>query len=184
MSLKIYLSGAATFGGISSPNISLGRYPSSDEIQDAMIGNLFGTISEYNLHNLKNEVRAVILQNDSETDTLTDITMWSEYQTGFAARYQFGVVALTTDSCGDAIFPRSVASIYAMPSGVTFTENAEEGNSLVIGTLEPEMMIGLWIKRMPEAAVAYTDEELAQITNGELEPTTREDLLLHFNWTD
>lgn len=194
MSLKLYLSGAATFEGQSEPVRSLGQYPSSTEIQNASLNNLFGDISRYSVGLNKNEVRAIVLKNEGAT-TLAGLKVWFDYPNEESdsqdftndAEFDIQYIALTTDSCGDTVFPYSVTNPYSIPYNISFQSGKVfEENALLLPDLEPGMMLGIWIKRKLKASLQspLSADELVDILDGAVVLDTQEDIEMVFGWDD
>lgn len=188
--MQLFLSGASTFEGASEPSKSLGKYPSSTEVQNGLIGNLFPDISLYTVQLNKAEVRAIVLYNDGLT-TLTGLKVWLVYpydensEDDNIAEFELGYTAMTVDSCGDVIFPSSVTNPNAIPYNITFyPDKVGEVNALELPDLEAGLYLGLWIKRVlkDETQEPLSDTDLEAILDGELTQKTLEDISLVFSW--
>ena len=188
--MKLFLSGAVTFEGPSDPSKSLGGYPSSTEVQNGMIGNLFPNISLYTVQLNRSEVRAIAIHNNGLT-ILTNIRTWLTYpydensEDNNLAEFELGWVDLESDGCGGVRFPSSVNNPNALPYSVTFHANAVgEENALDLPNIEPDAYLGLWLKRVlkSETQVPATAEELEEILDGTVVPETLEDITLSFSW--
>ncbi len=188
--MKLFLSGAKTFEGASEPSKSLGGYPSSTEVQNGQIGNLFPNISLYTIQLNRAEVRAIVLHNEEEA-TLAGLKVWLVYpydensEDDNIAEFELGYAVLESDGCGGLRFPSSVTSPNALPYNVTFHANAVgEENALDLPDLESDLYLGLWLKRVlkDETQTPATDEELEAILDGDVVPETLEDITLQFVW--
>ena len=192
MGLKLFLSGAVTFEGPSEPSKSLGGYPSSTEVQNGQIGNLFPNISLYTIQLNRAEVRAIVLYNDGAT-TLTGLDTWliypqsedsdSDYDN--IAEFELGYAVLESDGCGGLRFPSSVTNPNALPYNVTFNANAVgQANALSLPDLEADQYLGLWIKRVlkDETQTPLSNDELEAILDEEVVLSIVEDITLQFIW--
>lgn len=191
MSLQLLYSGSRISNGSSEASTSIGGYPSNVEIQNNLIGNLFGDLSRYIINLNKDEVRAIVLKNTGSTP-LTGLKVWVEYpddgdseptQTNDAT-IQLGSVALVPDDCGDPKFPSSVTNVFATPYNITFTENEGELNALSLPDIAAGDVLGLWIKRKLKSSTQQplSDDDLIAILEGTLVLPTREDIKLIFSW--
>lgn len=189
--IQLLYSGARILSGSSEPSKSLGNYPSNIEVQNNLIGNLFGDLSRYVINLNRDEVRAIVIKNIG-ISTLTNLKVWVEYpddgdseptQTNDAT-IELGPVALVPDDCGDPKFPSSVTSAFATPYGVIFTGNEGEINALSLPDLPSGDIAGLWIKRKLRSSTQQplSDEDLTAILEGSLIPSTQEDIKLIFSW--
>lgn len=190
--MKIFYTGA-TAPNIAQPDPSksLGLYPSVTEIQNASLNNLFDALSKYTIQNGRDEVRAIILSNE-DVVTYSSLRAFIEHPDDSASddvladscTFKLAYVNLTTDSCGDIVFPYSVSNQYALPYNVTFVDANDFDEALVLPNLPPDTMIGLWIKRTitPAARQPLSNDDLVAILDGTLVLDTQENISLKFDW--
>jgi len=192
--LRIFYSGAKTAQGPQlNPNQSLGGFVSSTELVNGL-NNLFGTLSRLTLQTNKPQVRAIVLTNTGTTTIssfkafFTDTTGQNsdEFDDSYC-EFELQYVNLILDSCGSPIFPYSVTNDYQSPLGVTFIANCYNlTNALQLPDLEPDMSIGLWIKRKIKSTALepLSDETLKAISEGSLILPIEENIDLTFDWID
>lgn len=191
MSLKLLYSGSKIPNGSSEALSSLGGYPSNIEIQNNLIGNLFGDLSRYIIGLNRDEVRAIVVKNEGDS-TLTGVKVWVEYpddgeseptQTNDCT-LQVAVSALTVDDCGDTKFAQSVSNPFASPYGIIFVDAETEANALSLPDIPSQGMVGLWIKRRLKSSTLQplSEENLLAILDGSLVLPTQEDIQLIFSW--
>lgn len=191
MSLKLLYSGSRIPNGSSEALTSLGGYPSNIEIQNSLIGNLFGDLSRYIIGLNRDEVRAIVVKNEG-VSALTGFKVWVEYpddgdseptQTNDCT-LQLGYAALTVDACGDTKFAQSVSNPFASPYGVTFVDAETEANALSLPEVPVNGMIGLWIKRKLKSSTQQpmSEDDLVSVLEGSLVFPKQEDIQLIFSW--
>jgi len=194
MNLGIFLTGQKSPNLASTPLESLGYYPSITQIEDEVIGNLFPAISKYTIQTNKPETRAIVLKNVGLT-TITDLRLWFIYPSAPSGSDEFddqqaifkvGYTALTTDACGDLIFPNSITNPYGSPLGITFVEADAEENAISLPDIEAGMYLGIWIKRTldPDLQLPLDSETLCEISAGTLVLDKTETTGLHLDWTE
>lgn len=136
------------------PGESLGGYTSTTEWTGGVLGDLFSKASSIDVSSARSDYRGLFLANDSETDTLTNITIEVVAVTSGASGTRVGLdprPATYTDSISPQLV--EIASGYTAPSGVTFA------SLIVIGDLPPGTGKGFWIKRLPSGANGSAADE-------------------------
>lgn len=171
---------------------SLGGMISSSEVQDQLIGNIFGDITKYGIYNNlnKGEYRCVAIKNDGNT-TLTGLKVFFSYpdesqsdaNTDLFATFQLGFEQPQVDSCGD-LFLSKITSFYAKPSGIVFQSIDGQANELSLPDLAAGQYLGIWIKRSINklAQQQLTDQQYLDIMNGILILPQLEEINLNFVW--
>jgi hypothetical protein len=171
---------------------SLGGFISSSEVQDQLIGNIFGDLSKYGIYNNlnKGEYRCIAIKNDGTT-TLTGLDVFFSYpdesqsdsNTDLFATFQLAFEDPQVDDCGD-LFLSKITSFYAKPSNIDFVSIDGNMNALSLPDLAPGQYLGIWIKRMinKTAQQQLTDQQYLDIMNGVLVLPQLEEINLNFVW--
>lgn len=196
--MQLLLTGATTFLAAQlDPSKSLGGYISSSEVQSGTLSNIFDTISTYTKQiSNKKETRAIVIKNDS-LKTYDNLKVWTVYpyvddednsdssvviDTNITT-IKLGYQAVTADACGD-LSAQKLSTVYAIPYSVTLVEAERFENALSLPDIESGDYLALFIQRTINTVTPYTDDDLLEITEGKLIPSTIEDISLNFSWDE
>jgi hypothetical protein len=141
--MQLLYSGAIKSGDAQTdPNKSLGGLVSSTLIPNGGLNNIFPAISRRVLKDALPEVRLIVFKNDS--NALIDVRIWTERDD--LASYKIAAVTAGTDACGNLKF-EEIANGNSLPYQAVLIPQEGEVNALVVGTIEANATIGIWIER-------------------------------------
>ncbi len=127
------------------PTLSLGGYRASNPIPNDEFGNLFGEITPLTIAKNKNEYRALVIMNEG-VEAIQNVSLWFEVGKDDYAEFEISAVQMVQDSNGEYMMEQ-VNTIYSKPMYSEFHEANGEDSSVSIGDLEPNIPIGVWVKR-------------------------------------
>lgn len=143
--MKLFYTGAKLNGEVQyDPELSLGGFISSTEIENDVAGNLFSDITEMAKSSPNAEHKLIALKNDTGGD-LTNVTLHFEYPAEPAAKLLIGAIVPTLVS-GAYVF-NSIQSSKSKPNGITFYEADGILNAVNLGNLADGEYLGLWLRR-------------------------------------
>ncbi len=186
--MQIFLTGAQRAGQTSTPAQSLGGYISITGVQNAVLGNVFGLVSQYAKQLNRPEYRIIAIHNDS-TSTLTNLKAYFGYDEDDSdsgtideveAMFSVGYQTPSVDNCGE-LYTQSLATPNQAPYSVTFSEALGEDEALALPDLAADGYLIIFLRRILDP-VQLTDEELAEITAGDVILNTEENVYLTFSW--
>ncbi|HEX5187338.1 MAG TPA: hypothetical protein VFV86_10655, partial [Nitrososphaeraceae archaeon] len=166
MSLALFYTGALKFGQEQQdPLKSTGGYISSTEIQNNVLGNLFGDLSKYVIGNNKPEIRIIAIQNIGSS-TLTGLKAYFDYphdsesEDSNEAQFEIGYADFTADGCGD-LYVRKITSPYASPYNVTLWPTDGVANALNLPDLVADGYLAIYIRRILKSSTQQplTDQQ-------------------------
>ena len=169
----------------SDPDKSLGGWLSITQLPNDLMGNLFGTISEWGIDNDLRETKALMLINDTG-NLATSITL--HYENASTDEYsdiEMAVVSITTDGSGNATM-ENIVSTRALPVIGTFVSNKDIGNAISLPDMADGEVLGIWIKRtLNQTNIAAAKACDTLFTNYEAETPieTKEDISIVINYT-
>lgn len=150
--LQYRLSGG---GANADVNAALGGAKSSVSVVSATSNNLFDAASSAETSAGDIEYRCIYVHNNHGTLTLQGAKVWIDSNTP-NAETQIAIGLGTSAVNGTE---QTVANESTAPAGVTFTEPANEGASLVIGDIPAGQHKAVWLRRTINAgASAFTDD--------------------------
>ena len=190
--MKIFYTGAPSFESVQKiPANSLGGYISSSEVPNALLSNVFDSITKLTISKNKPEYRVLAIYNDSGA-TLTGLKAHFTYPlsddspaTDIAdAHFKIASATPQVDSCGD-LFIDSIGSSNARPYGITFVEADGVLNALSLPDLAASSYLIIYLQRTLDADLQQplSDEDLLAILNQTLVLSTEEEIELTFSWT-
>lgn len=149
-----------------NPANSLGGLVSSSVVPNGQEGNLFGALSTFALTNGATEVRGIILKNETG-EIANNLSIYIEPSTYGIAATTFEIAAVTV--VNDEI--EKLPSAQSFPYIGTFVEATGEGDKvLLVEELQPDEMIGLWIKRVVEPYQTPEEDNWCSILGSEETP--------------
>lgn len=156
-------------GGVANtdPNASLGEEMSSMVIPNATLQNLFDNVSSAERATGSQEYRCFYFINKHSTETLKNAVIFIASQTPSA---DTGIeIGLDPNGIGDGTttgVATDIADETYPPAGVSFSAPGDAGSGLVVGDLEPDEAIALWVKRTVDmgADAAANDPFTIRIT--------------------
>lgn len=169
------------------PERSLGGYPSTSEIPDGLLSNLFDQISLLTRQVNKPEYRVIVIYNDDTVD-YTNLKAWFDYEQNSdevnAAYFELGYASMRVDSCGDPYVDR-LGNGSAQPRGVTLSPADGVGSELTLANLPAGQYLAIYLKRVINSSslTPRSDADLLAIMNQTLIPPIEEEVLLNFSWT-
>ena len=157
--IKFLLSGGAVNTDV---NLALGGIPSSTEIVDSTLHNLFDIV--YGAEALVGDVeyRCIYILNDHATLTLQTALTWISVNTpSTASTIDIGLGTSAVSGTEQTVVDESTP-----PVGVTFTSPSTLLTGLAIGDLIPSATKALWIRRTITAAAGPYDLDTVTINAG------------------
>jgi len=136
-----------------SPSKSLGGYISSTIIPNSLIGNIFPSISYRNVTDGVEQIRAIALKNTFPT-VLSNIKIYTTTPEDSIGFLTIGLVTPFVDSC-DKPYLEFIQVEDQSPYYVEFLEVEGVDNAITISSLEPNQIVGLWIKRTVTQSEEY-----------------------------
>lgn len=166
------------------PSLSLGGFKSSSTIANGELHNLFPTITQNTIKKDIKIIRMIIFANIT-TSTIANLRIYSTDSEHSVIKIA-GVLPGYDDKCKQYFFEK-VASETHIPYQGTL-QSYDIANPLVVGALEPNKMIGLWIqKSLKLDSFSNTEldnlpcEQLAALLE-EVQQAEEDNLQLHFDW--
>jgi len=138
-----YLSGGTSN---TNPNASLGGVISNTQITDNTLNNLFSDVTGDQHAVGYTSYRCFFVKNSNATFTGYNVKVWIETNcTGVDESIQ---IALEPSSGSPA---QTIVSETTSPTGVSFSTAAGQVNALSIGTMAPNVVYAVWVKRIVSA---------------------------------
>ena len=143
-------------GGASNAvgNASLGGVKSSVAVPAGVDG-LFDSVSAAEALAGSVEYRCIYLHNASGADTMTTAKVWIDANTPLAGT----TLAIGVGSASVNATEQTVGSETAAPTGVSFSEPANAGAGLAVGTLAPGQHKAVWLRRTVSAGAASSPSD-------------------------
>jgi hypothetical protein len=152
--IKLYLSGGS---GNTDPNAALGGARSTTEVTDSTVANLFDNVNSDESTAGDTEYRCAYIRNTHGSLTLQSAKVW--IQTNTPSSDTSAQIGLGTSAVNGT--EQTVADESTAPSGVTFSNAANEGASLSIGDIPAGQHKALWFKRVVSASAgAYNTDSV------------------------
>lgn len=152
--IQFRLSGGASN---SDPNASLGGVESSTEITDATVNNLYDDVSGDESSAGDTEYRCFYVHNAHATLTLQSAKLWIYSNTPDSdTNVQVGLGTAGVNATEQTVADESTA-----PTGVTFSDAANEAGALAIGDIPAGEFMAIWVKRVVNALAAAYDADQA-----------------------
>jgi len=176
--IKLYYTGALENGAEQKEiHKSLGGYISGTQIPNGRKNNLFRDISYYTKVKNENEIICIAAKNITDTQ-LQDVTLYANVPEGY--KLLAAIVTPNISSCGAPIF-EELKTQRDLPYYAEFNDITSQQNEILIGTIEPQSYIGIFLQRLKSADTQNISEcdnveELAQSTN------SIKNIELNFNW--
>lgn len=126
-----------------SPELSLGGFVSSSPIGNADVNNLFPTITRTAILNSKKTIRMLALRNITGR-AITELKIWTKSEK--YSNVKMAVVSAALDEKQNPVFEK-VANSTSIPFQATLDSCEGEENAIVVGDMEANETIGLWIQR-------------------------------------
>lgn len=149
--LKFYISGGATGGGNTDPDLGLGG-----TITSTLAGtDLFDNITSTEATSGEDEYRLIFVKNTNNADTAYSVKVWIQSNT--PSPFTTAYVALCDE--GANADTELVANENTAPVGPSFVTAENEAAALSLGDLAPTEYYGVWVKRNVGAgATAYAND--------------------------
>lgn len=159
--IKLYLSGGS---GNTDPNAALGGVRSTTEITDSTVANLFDNVNSTEAAAGDTEYRCAYVRNTHGSLTLQSAKVWittNTPSTDTSAQIGLGTAAVNATE-------QTVADESTAPSGVSFSNAANEGAALSIGDIPAGQHKAIWFKRVVGAsAAAYNTDSVTIRVKGD-----------------
>lgn len=155
--IKFYLSTKLGSAGASqaqgNPNNALGKYISTTEVS-TVINQLFDIITGIENAAEVEDYRCIFIMNTSD-ETAYGVRIWINSETSGGANISLGLdPAGITNSNSSAAQAAEIATELDVPAGVTFSEPANIGESLLIGDMAPGQVAAIWYRRSAQNSLA------------------------------
>lgn len=132
----------------STPAASLGKYASTTQITSASLNNLFDTITGVENAASDVEYRCFFVYNAHATLSWTDVVVWLSSETAGGAVAAISVdTTVASDIDAVAVQAKTIADESTAPATQTFTAPTTKGTGLSIGTLAPDEVRAVWVRR-------------------------------------
>ena len=137
---------------------STGGYRSSNIVKNNDFDNLFGEISNYTIRESRDTYIALILRNTTGS-TVNNVEAWFVSDANNYGTLQIAPVATTMDAENNPIMERT-RTPFTQPFVGTFVD-ATDATRRLLGTLNNNAELGIWIKRSINRTVV--DQTIANI---------------------
>lgn len=182
MSIVLLYTGAQNFD---TPQIeaskSLGGFVSSSIIQNDVLNNLFGDITNYTIQKSSSDTKCIAIKNTGPT--ITDLTIYYESPVNSLFDYFIGAVSPTTNECNESIFEQ-LQNSESSPYYCTFYNPNTELTKINVGNIAADGYLGLFIKRKFKQSVIDNTDFCSTQTIEDLQNQSKlETVKLYFNWS-
>jgi hypothetical protein len=175
--LKLYYTGPRSYlSPQQKPSYSLGGYPSSSIVPNDQDGSLFSKISTLTKQNEITEVIGLILKNEDED--IDNLQFYFNLPKNPSASYQIAAVALSQDSKNQYVM-EEISNSTSLPYYANFFDANGKDNTVDLGLLVQNGMLGIWIKRSVVFSVK-TDDQLWDDFLNQVEDVNKETIGLEF----
>lgn len=155
--MQLYYTGAkAPEAEQINPELSLGGYQASSLIPNGNVNSLFPTITKSHVQSNKIDVRMIVLKNTT-TSIVNNLTIWTEAV--FLSKVKIAAVEPALDVKCNIEYYESIDNGNSLPYQVTLELHEGQANALVVGSLDPGKMIGVWIERELDLTKFSDDEK-------------------------
>lgn len=165
-------SGAAGNTTASTPAASIGKYMSTTAVVDAVLENLFISITAAEGASGKTVYRCAFLYNSHVSQTWQGVKLWMESQTAGGGDITVGLDPAGVVAAGSASAQAAApASETTAPSGVTFSAPGDEGSALLIGNVPAGQCQAVWFRMVvpPDVAALALDNVIVR-AKGQSDP--------------
>lgn len=147
--MQLFYTGASSYLGTQNdPFQSLGGYISNSLVPNNQVNNIFGDLSWQNVRNKKVATRGLILKNTTGFDC-TDVLFGYEYPAAPAATFKLEVAFVSINQNQiERIVNGESSPIMAVFEEANILPSGPD-NSLDVGALANNVMIGLWLRLTP-----------------------------------
>ena len=175
----LYYSGASKYEGSQpDPFQSLGGYPSNSKVQNGLLNNLFGTISQGQMIDGSVEKRLIVLKNTS--GSTQNISLYYDIKSIDSINsYRMALVTPTSDGCGGFYF-EEIANGLASPVSAVFADNRGSGNGLT-ASVDNGDYLGIWIERRVSKVLGSNEISCATLIANSSNENTSTSIALSFN---
>lgn len=154
-----------------SPNLSLGGYVSQTLHQNGVKNNIFSDDTQKRLLAGTRQTRMAVLQNTTGGQ-VTGVKLFTT-STSDIYTYKLIAVAPALDTSCNRFYFEHLHNDSGLPLQGTPVEYPSIGSSLLVGTMEDQEYIGIWIIR--EVKQSYIDDNLAPLVGGDNNQDVSED---------
>lgn len=141
--MRLLYSGAKTSGYVQTEaSQSLGGLVSSTPIPNGRLNNIFPPISRESIRKNISDTRLIVLING--TTTITNLKIWTE--SGSLSSYEIAAVAPALNTKGEKEF-EELYDGQSIPYQAQLSSAEGQANAILIDTVSPGDVIGIWIKR-------------------------------------
>lgn len=151
------------------PNACLGKYTSTTELTDNLLNNLFDNVTGPENAASDVEYRCLFLHNTSD-QAIKNIQVWlsSEVASGAAAAVGVDTTA-ASDADATTAQGLTVADEGTAPTGVSFSTATTKLGGVAVGTLDPDQVIGVWVRRTAANTAAVSSDGVTIRAEGNYE---------------
>lgn len=160
--------GAAGNSSASTPAGSLGKYISTTQIADNILGNLFDDVS--GAENQANTVdyRCEFIHNAHGTLTLQAPVAWISSEVAGGASLAISVDTTPASVIDSATAQaKEIATETTAPTGQTFSPPTTKGTGLALSDIPPGQCKALWLRRTAANTVAVTNDSATVTVEGD-----------------
>lgn len=142
-----------------NPNASLGKYVSTTQWYGTTLHDLFDLITAVENGTNQVDYRCVFLHNSSQTGTLASAVVWIASQVAGGADIAIGVdtnaPSIVSSTGTQAV---TAADVISAPVGITFSTPTSQGAALLLGTLPPNYVVPIWMRRTANNSPALIND--------------------------
>ncbi len=150
--VKLYLSTTAgSAGNANSGTVgnSLGKYVSTSQVSSTALNNLFPDLTGAQNAASQVDYQCFFILNDTASgNSMLNTVVWINSQVSGGATLAIGLdttaASLKSASAAQAL---QIANATTAPSGVTFSAAASSGAGLSVGTIPPDFVRAIWVRR-------------------------------------
>ena len=153
-------SGAAGNTTASTPAASIGKYMSTTDVVDAVLENLFASITAAEGAAGKTVYRCAFIYNSHASQTWQSVRVWIEAQTAGGGNVTIGLDPAGVVAAGSASAQAAApANDTTAPSGVVFSASADDASGLVVGNVAAGQCQAVWFRMSvpPDVAALSLD---------------------------
>lgn len=184
--MKFYYTGSTTYNGIQkNSNLSIGGFLSSSEVQNDLVNNIFGDISELSKQNLSRQTVLIALKNNHNEIVQSvilkfNVSDWSI----LTSEFNIAFVASKIDNCGNIYFD-SIDNQEALPY-LDFEVISSTNNEFSLGDLDRDAVIGIWlVRKIKKSGVApLSCDTIYNNYLNSIEESSTENFSISLEWSD
>lgn len=184
--IKFYYTGAVKYLDVQTkPKYSLGGFISSSEIPNAVINNMFSSLSQFTLQNVNDSLTiGIVIKNLGEIN-YNNVCLYFNYPENNYTILKVAAVTVLNNGNG-CLYMEKIPQMRALPVYATFYEADGFENRVNLGDLPANTYIGLWLNRTLKADLENQIDCSAMKTlyDNNIELATKEAIELKIEWEE